>query len=431
MKTFIIIWIGQLVSRIGTAMTKFAFLVWVYQQTGQATDVALLGFYTFLPFLIISPFAGVWIDRWDRKKVMIFSDLGAGVMTIVLFGLLSSGNLEIWHIYVAEGIAGFFEAFQIPAYTAVTTTIMPKDQYSRANGLRLMASYGAQILAPLFAGSLLMFIGLRGIMLIVMSTFIIAIITLLFVTIPKVISSAENEATSGFWDEMRVGIRYIRQRPGLIGLLAIFMGINFFAALTYFSIMPAMLLARSGNDELVLAWVQGMLGGAGVVGSICLTIWGLPKRKIHAVLAGAAVSFLFGDFLFAVGQSTWVWLVAAAVAAFFIPFISGANRTIWQEMVPPELQGRVFGTQQTLQELLMPLGYLFGGVLADQVLEPAMMPDGWLAPTLGPLVGTGPGSGMGVMFLVTAVLGCLISLSGYLFRPVRLIETEEQLLTPE
>ena len=216
-----------------------------------------------------------------------------------------------------------------------------------------------------------------------------------------------------------------------MGLLAIFMGINFFAALTYFSIMPAMLLARSGNNELVLAWVQGTLGGAGVIGSICLTIWGLPKRKVHAVLAGGAVSFLFGDFLFAVGQSTWVWIVAASIAAFFIPFIAGANRTIWQEMVPPELQGRVFGTQQTLQELLMPLGYLFGGVLADQVLEPAMMPDGWLAPTLGPLVGTGPGSGMGVMFLATAVLGCLISLSGYLFRPVRLIETEEQLLTPE
>ncbi|MEM7336963.1 MAG: MFS transporter [Chloroflexota bacterium] len=424
MKTFIIIWFGQLISRVGTAMTKFGFLVWVYQQTGLATDVALLGFFAFLPYLLISPFAGVWIDRLDRRKVMIYSDLGAGLMTIILFRLLATGNLEIWHIYVAEGMAGFFEAFQIPAYTAVTTTIMPKAQYSRANGMRLMASYGAQILAPLFAGSLLMFIGLRGIMLIDMSTFLIAIGTLLVVTLPKLPRAEGTEEKPTFWDDMRVGVRYIRARPGLMGLLAIFMGINFFASLTYFSIMPAMLLDRSGNNEVVLAWVQGTLGGAGVVGSICMTIWGLPKKKIHAVLAGGAVSFLFGDLLFAIGQSTIVWIIAAAIAAFFIPFISGANRTIWQEKVPPELQGRVFGTQQTVQELLMPLGYLLGGVLADRVLEPAMMTDGQLAPILGSLVGTGAGAGMGVMFLVTAVLGCLISLSGYLIKPVRQIEAD-------
>ena len=421
MRTFVIIWLGQLVSRIGTAMTRFAFLVWVYQETGLATNVALLGFFAFLPFLIISPFAGVWIDRLDRRKVMIYSDLGAGLMTIVLFGLLANGNLEIWHIYVAEGMAGFFEAFQIPAYTAVTTTIMPKKQYARANGLRSISQYGSHILAPVLAGSLLSIIGLQGIMLIDIATFLFAIGTLSIVVIPKLTANKEGEE-SRFWEEMRVGFRYIWERPGLAGLLSIYMGINLFASFTYLSILPAMILARSGNNEIALALVQGALGGAGVIGGICVTVWGFPKRKVHAVLSGAGISFLFGDFLFAIGQSLWVWMLAAAIAAFFIPYIVGANRTIWQEKVAPELQGRVFATQQMLQELFMPLGYLVGGVVADRWLEPAMMPDGWLVPIFGSIVGTGAGAGMGVMFLGTAVFGCLISFSGYLFRSVRQIE---------
>lgn len=424
MKTFVIIWVGQLVSRVGTAMTRFAFLIWVYQETGLATSVALLGFFSFIPFLLIGPFAGVWIDRLDRRRIMIFSDLGAGMMTIIVLSLFASDSLQLWHLYVAEGMAGLFEAFQVPAYTAVTTTILPKAQYARANGLRLFAAYGADVLAPLSAGALLLLIGIEGIMLVDVATFFFAIGTLLIVKVPRRIRPATDTDASSYWEEIRIGFRYIRQRPGLGGLLGLFMGINFFASLTYFSILPAMILARSDGSELALAWVQGTLGAAGVVGSIALTIFGLPKRKIHAVLAGAAVSFLLGDFLFAVGQTLWVWLAAAAIAAFFIPFIAGANRTIWQEKVHPDVQGRVFATQGTFQQLLMPLGFLFGGLTADRWLEPAMAVGGSLAPVLGGLVGTGKGAGMGVMFLGTAVLGCLMSLSGYLLPSVYNIESE-------
>lgn len=424
MKTFVIIWLGQLVSRIGTAMTRFALLVWMYQETGLATSVALLGFFSFIPFLLVSPFAGVWVDRLERRTVMIFSDIGAGVMTIGLLFLFANDGVQIWHLYVASGVAGFFEAFQVPAYTAVTTTIIPKAQYARANGLRLMANYGADVLAPLSAGALLLLVGVQGVMLIDIATFLFAVGTLLFVSIPKRQRVVGAKDVETFWQELRVGFRYIRQRQGLMGLLAIFMGINLFASLTYFSILPTMILARTGGSELALAWVQGTLGIAGVVGSVCLTLFGLPKRKIHGVLAGAAVSFLLGDLLFAVGQVLWVWLVAASIAAFFIPFIVGANRTIWQEKVHPDVQGRVFAAQATIEELLMPFGFLLGGVVADQWLEPAMAVNGSLAPALGWLVGTGSGAGMGLMFLGTAVFGCLISLSGYLFRSVRQIETE-------
>ncbi|MCB0029550.1 MAG: MFS transporter, partial [Anaerolineales bacterium] len=203
----------------------------------------------------------------------------------------------------------------------------------------------------------------------------------------------------------------------------IFTGINFFAALTYFGVLPTLVLARTGGDELALAAVQTALGAGGVVGGLILSIWGGPKRKIHGLLAGAALSFWLGDLLFATGRSTPVWVAGAFMAAFFVPFIIGSEAAIWQAKIPPAVQGRVLAVQDMLQTAAFPLGYILAGPLADYLFEPAMRPEGWLAPTFGWLVGTGPGAGMGVMFLGTAVGGTLVSLAGYLIPAVRDVET--------
>ncbi|VAW42767.1 Uncharacterized MFS-type transporter [hydrothermal vent metagenome] len=437
-KTFLTVWVGQFVSRIGTAMTRFALLIWAYQLTGSATTVALLGFFSFLPIILISPIAGVWVDRLDRRKVMIWTDLGAGLMTIVMLLLVQIGQLQIWHLYLAEALAGAFEAFQIPAYTAASSTLVSKDHYARANGLRAMADAGAQVIAPFAAGLLLLWLGISSVMMIDIVTFLAAIGTLIFVRFPKMkradegetaVSTSSRQAVSPFAkfnQEIQVGFRFIWQRRGLLGLLLIFTGLNFFASITYLSILPAMVLARSGSSggELALASVQGTLGAAGVLGGLIMVAWGGTKRKVHGVLAGAAVSFLFGDLLFAIGQSLPIWLIASAASAIFIPIILSSNQTIWQAKVPLELQGRVFSVAAMVRQSLMPIGYLIGGVLADQWLEPAMMPSGSLALSLGWLVGTGSGSGMALMFLATAVLGCMMSLSGYLFPAIRHVETD-------
>ena len=155
-----------------------------------------------------------------------------------------------------------------------------------------------------------------------------------------------------------------------------------------------------------------------------MAVWGGPRRKIHGVLGVMALSFLLGDFLFAVGRDVWVWVAAAVAAAVFIPILWGSRQAIWQAKVAPEIQGRVFSVDNMMRFSLAPLGYLLAGYLADGVLEPAMMPGGALTDTFGPLVGTGPGAGMAVMFLGTATLGCLMSLSGYLFAAIRNIETD-------
>jgi hypothetical protein len=147
-RTFLIIWLGQFVSRVGTAMTRFALLIWAYQQTGAVTTVALLGFFGFLPYVLLSPVAGVWVDRLDRRKVMLLADLGSGIVTAALMGLYFSGGLAIWHLYAAEALTAALDAFQGPAYSAASTVLLPKELYGRAGGLRSMADDGARILAP-------------------------------------------------------------------------------------------------------------------------------------------------------------------------------------------------------------------------------------------------------------------------------------------
>jgi MFS transporter, DHA3 family, macrolide efflux protein len=420
MKTFMIIWFGQFISRIGTALTRFALLIWAYQQTESALAVALLGFFSFLPMILVSPIAGVWVDRLDRRTVMLLADSAAGLTTLAILLLHIGDGLHLWHIYVMVFLAGAFEAFQGPAYMAATTLLLPKEEYARAGGLRSLAENGAMVLSPVLAGLLLLWLGIAGVMIVDLATFLVALGTLLAVRIPTVQAATESH----FWQEMRAGFRYIWQRPGLAGLTFAFTGMNFFAAITYFSTLPAMILARSGNDELALAWVQATLGSAGVIGAIAVSVWGGPRRKIHGVLMAAGLSFLLGDMIMALGRSVPIWMLGGLIGAIFIPFIGSSNDAIWQAKVDPRLQGRVFAAKAMGGQLLAPAGYLLGGLLADRWFEPAMTPGGMLADSLGWLVGTGPGAGIALMFLGTSVLGGAMCFACYLFPAVRNVEDE-------
>ena len=422
-RTFLIIWLGQFVSRVGTAMTRFALLIWAYDQTGAATTVALLGFFGFLPYVLLSPIAGVWVDRLDRRKVMLLADVGAGVITLALLVLYFGDGLALWHLYAAEAITAALDAFQGPAYSAASTLLLPKELYSRASGLRSMAEDGARILAPFLAGLLVAVIGVAGVLFVDVATFLIAALTLLVVRVPAIRQTQTSEKRH-FRREMQVGFDYIRQRPGLLGLTLHFTGVNFFAALTYFAIMPAMILARTGGDEVALGIVQGALGAAGLAGGLLMAVWGGPRRKIHGVLGFTALSFLLGDFLFAIGRNLTMWVAAACASAVFIPLLLGSRQAIWQAKVAPQVQGRVFSVDSTVRLSLNPLAYLIAGLMADWLLEPAMLPGGALAPVFGFLVGTGPGAGMALMFVATAAGGSLISLAAYLSPAIRNVETD-------
>jgi MFS family permease len=425
---FTIIWFGQLVSGLGTGMTRFALIIWAYQQTGSATTLALLGFFAWLPYVLISPLAGVWVDRArrapDRRRILILADFGSGLMTVFILALLWTGELAIWHIYLVEAFTSIFDAFQYPAYTAAASTLLSKNEYARASGMRSLSANSNQIAAPILAGVLLPFIGIGGVMVIDIATFGVAMLTLALVRIPTLRTRQEEERGEPFRVQMAFGFRYIFDRPGLFGLMLIFSGIEFFAALTYFSVLPALILARSGGSETALGIVQATLGAAGVVGGLLVSVWGLPRRRIHAVCGLCGLSFLLGDMLFATGRTLPAWMIAAGIAAVFIPFIVSGYTTIWQSKVPPAVQGRVFATSEMFRSATKPVGYLIAGPIADRLLEPAMQPAGALAPVFGWLVGTGPGAGIGLMFAATAILGALMSFSGYLFRAIRCVEDD-------
>ncbi len=422
LKTFFIIWFGQFVSLIGTAMTRFAVLIWAYQQTGAATALAMLGFFAFIPYALVSPFAGIVVDRFDRRKVMLASDGMVGVVTMLLLLLYSSGRLEIWHLFVSQFLIGTFESFQRPAYYAATSVLVPKESLGRINGLQSLARNASRVAAPFLGAALLPVINLNGIMWIDVATFGVAMVTLMLVRIPMPAEDESAETNPTSWKALSVGFLYSWQRPGLRGMMISMALVSFLAATTYFGIMPAMVLARSGGDDLALALVQSVMGIGGVIGSLLMTAWGGTKRKIDTLYIAMIISFLLGDSLLGIGRTPFVWALGAFLAQLFIPLINSAEMTIWQAKIPLALQGRVLAAHEAFITGWFALGFLVAGPLADRVFEPALADGGMLAPTLGWLVGTGSGAGMGLMFVCTSLLGVAISVISYLIPAIRHVE---------
>ena len=420
---FTIVWVGQIVSLLGTSMTGFALTIWVYETTGSATALALVGFFFITPMLVFSPIAGVIVDRHDRKLMMMLSDLASGIVTVAILILYLSGQLQIWHLYLSAVIQGLFQTFQWPAYSAAISVMIPKEQYGRANGMLSLAETGSNIFAPLLAGALIGVIGLAGILTIDIITFVFAIATLLIIHIPKPKATAEGSASRGsIWKEAAYGFRYILERRSLLGLQGVFMLGNFFVSIPM-AILPAMILASTNNNELIYGSVSSAGAIGGVVGGLAMSAWGGPKRRIHGVLAGWAISSLLGTILMGLGNSLPVWAAASFLGVFFVPIINGSNQAIWQSKVAPDLQGRVFSIRRLIAWFVNPGAMLIAGPLADKVLEPAMQTESSLSSIFGRLVGTGAGAGMSLIFIFAGLMAMLVGIGGYFIPTIRNVET--------
>lgn len=435
MTGFTVVWFGQIISLLGTSMTAFALTIWAYQQTGQATTLALVGFFFVTPMLLVSPLAGVIVDRSNLKLMMMVSDLASGLATLAILGLHLSGQLQIWHLYVSAVVQGVFQTFQWPAYSAAISTMLSKEHYGRANGMLSLAESGSNIFAPILAGALLGFIGLNGILLIDVVTFVFAIGALLAVFVPQPRRTKEGQAAKGsILGEAAYGFRYILARPSLLGLQLVFMFGNF-AVSVPFAVQAAMILSRTDNNELSLGAVNSAGAIGGVVGGLVMSAWGGPKRLVHGVLAGWALSSLLSIVPFGLGRSLPVWAIASFIGAFFVPIINGSNQAIWQSKVPPDLQGRVFSIRRLIAWFVNPLSMLIAGPLTDKVLEPAMRAETGLSNAAGWLVGIGPGAGMGLMFVGGGLLAACVGLGGYLVRVIRdaesILPDHEQLASAE
>lgn len=419
MPGFLVFWFGQVVSLLGTNMSGFAITVWAYELTGSATALALVGISFMVPLLVMSPVAGALVDRSNRKFMMAISDLASGIATLGLLVLYSLGELQIWHLYVAAFISGAFQAFQWPAFSAAISTMIPKEQYGRANGLMSLAESGTGIFAPLAAGALLGFIGLGGILLFDVASFAFAILVLLFIRVPQPPTTAAGiEGRGSLLQESVYGFKYILKRPSLLGLQLVFMIGNFIIGIGY-TVQAPMILARTGNNELIFGSVNSAGAVGGVIGGLIMSAWGGTKRKVHGVLTGWAVSGLFGMLLFGLGRGAVVWAAASFIGSMLVPWINGSNQAIWMAKVAPDVQGRVFSIRRLIAWITNPLSALLGGTLADYVMEPAARSGGELANLMTPIVGAGPGTGMSMMMVVCGLIVIMIGLGAYSFPVVR------------
>jgi len=419
---FTIVWFGQIISVLATNMSTFALTIWVFEKTGSATALGLVGVFFITPYLIITPIAGVMVDRHNRKLMMMVSDLAAGIATIAILLLQVIGALEVWHLYAAAILQGLGNAFQWPAFSATISVMIPKEQYGRANGMMALVQMGPGVIAPMLAGVLLPLLGLTGILSLDVVTFVLAILALLFVHIPQPLQSEEGAQAQGhILQEATYGFRYIFARPSLLGLQLVFLFGNLGWGIAFTAIAP-MVLLRTGNDSVSLGTV--LSGGAigGVVGGVLLSVWGGFKRRVHGVLGGWILGSIFFS-LVGVGTSHPLWVAAIALSFMVGSLVDGSNQAIWQSKVPPDLQGRVFAARTIIAWLINPISPIIAGLLGDYVFEPAMRAPSGLSSLFGWLFPPGPGAGMGLLIFLGGFCGVLAGTAGYLTPYTRNVET--------
>jgi MFS family permease len=410
-RSFLVVWIGQLVSVLGSNMTGFALVIWVIQKTGAVTPVALLSFFIALASIAVAPLAGVLADRWNRRWVMILSDLGAGLSILALALLLFSNQLQVWQIYLCSSIGALFSALQWPAFTAAITLLVPKRHLARASGMVQTSQGFGQLLSPVIAGVLVVTVGIKWVLVFDFFSFLCSITTLLLVRFPEPPrSDAGAKAAGSMWRQLTFGWSYLRSHPLMIGLLQLSVAMNVTAAFVLVLAAPYLLSFASPA-----AWgAVSTVGGTGfLVGGLLMSTWGGPKRRMTGILAFEALSAICIVIAGAI-PSAVVFAVVAFGFFLCMTVVGSCSQAIWQTKVEADVQGKVFAFRGMVATSCTPIAYLLAGPLADRVFKPLMMPGGALAPTVGRLIGTGPGRGIGLFASVLGLLNLSVVILGFL-----------------
>ena len=417
---FILVWLGQLVSLLGSSISNFAIDIWVYQKSGSVTQLSLLILITTLPLVIISPFAGVLVDRWNRRWIMIVSDSGTALCTLAIAILLFTGNIQVWHIYIANALSSCFGAFQWPAYSAATTLLVPKKHLGRAGGIAQLSKGLGQLIAPALGGLLLGIIELSGIITLDLTTFVFALFTLLLVRFPRPkISNNQQENKISFFKEIASGFNYLKVRYGLMLLLFIYLVSSFLVGIVQVLAYPLVLSFATPAQVGTI----GSIGGVGMlVGGVIMSAWGNEKQNYINTLFFCMLVQGFSMTLLGLYPSIPLLTLAAFLFAMTLPFINSLTSVIFQKKVALNLQGRVFSIIGAATYSSLPLACLVAGPLADKIFEPLMTVNGILARSIGQFIGVGSGRGIGLMFIVFGALFILTIALAYMYPPLRLVE---------
>lgn len=419
MRAFFTVWAGQLVSVLGTTMTAFGLQIWVFTETGSVTNLALVSLFFALPATVVSPFAGALVDRWDRRTVMLVSDAVAGAATLAIAALYATDSLALWHIYILIGVGSTANAFQNPAWMASIPLLVPKAHLGRANGLVQLNDGLSLVMAPALAGVLLVSSGLGAVLFVDVATFLVGVGTLASIRFPRPERDTGTETSSIMGDAV-AGWRYIRERSGLFGLLWIYAGVNFTLSFGNVLFIP---LVVSFASEGAAGGVLSAAGFGAVAGSIAVSAWGGPNKRVRGTMAAISVAGI-GVAIAGVRPSLLLVTVAAFTLMSVVPVANTASQVLWQLKVPPAVQGRVFAIRRMIAQAIAPAAILLAGPLADKVFEPMLAGDGTLADSVGSLIGTGPGRGIGFMFVLNGLFTALLGVVGYALPRIRHLETE-------
>ncbi len=409
-KDFFFLWFGQSISQLGSRMTAFALVLWSYERAQTVTSVAVLALCSYLPEMLFTFLGGSVADRVSRKAVMFLSDLTAALGTLALLVVMRAGMLQLWHLYAMNLLVGMTNAFQSPASNAALSQIVPPRHYARASGMQSFSAAANTLVCPALAAAAMAFGGLKWVLCIDLASFLVgAGMLLALVRIPRT-AQAGQTARGGAMD----GLRFLRRkRPALLRLILFFTFVNLLASMSGNGLMPAMILARTGGDELAVGTVSSCIGVGTLIGSVLATALPRPRKPLRLVFLSCGLSFLLCDCLWALGRGVEIWAFAALAGNLPLPLLNANLTTLLRSSVPMERQGRVFAAQGSLQFCSIPLGYLVGGLLSDHLAEPFMRSGGPSAKALALLVGSGAGSGIALLFLLVGILGaaaCLIQM---------------------
>lgn len=420
LRTFYILTVTQVFSIIGSIMTHTAIGIQLFEDTGNSTPLLLASFFTALPLMVGGVLAGVLVDRWPRRAVLLWSDTGQAVGTLLLLLSFASGRFALWHLYGVALLQGLLGMLQRPAMEASVTLLVPQKHRDRANAIRQITGPAAGMIAPVITGFAYTVIGVTGIMLVDLCTFVVAILVLFLVQIPQPVRTAAGHAAQGsLWKEMAGGWRFLRERRVLLYLMLYAACLNFLLS-GPMSLNTPYVITLTGS-EATLGILLGIMNVGMVVGGILMGIWGGTRPRVHGIMLG----LLF--------RAIWLMIYGVArtppllgIALFFVFFtnalVDASFMSILQAKVPPDMQGRVFALLFQMMYIGNPLSLLLTGPVVDYGLEPAVGSPGWR--WVAPLVGSRPGSGMGLLMLVAGGVIFIITVLAYAWPKTRSLERD-------
>ena len=421
MRTYLLLWATQAFSGLGSAMTSYALVIWSYTQKGSALMTALLMVSSYAPYVLLSIFAGALSDKWNKKITMLVCDTVAALTTVVMLVLLQKDALQIWHLYLINGINGLMNTVQQPASEVAVTKVLPKKYYQRVGGLSYLASSLHSIMTPIIATAILGIAGMGAVVAFDLFSFGMAFVTLAFlIRIPED-GEAYGEKEKLFVS-VKQGISYLRKERGIFDLILFLAAINLVASI-YDAAFPAMMLSRNGGSERVLGIVNTVIGLTTLAGSILASLIRKPKSRVRVICNSLLFSMSTENFLLAFGRTPLVWCIGGFLGWIAIPLMSTNLNAIMRLRVPEQVQGRVYAVRNSLQFFTIPIGYFLGGLLVDRVFEPVMALQAKES-VLVRMFGSGKGSGAAFLFFVIAFAGIFVCL--YFRRDRQIWKLEEE-----